>query len=301
MRDIILAKAMLNDRREKAEKDYADVLELLRSDKEFDEDYSRHSYLEFELARREVYGLEAGELKTERDKLKEKLAKCFEKNGMVGLGKPAYTCQKCSDTGYYGGKRCNCLEKARIEVNLDRFPALKDLPATAAEIDYGFYGGNNKAYEKCAEFLRDNFVNGDLNFCTIIGAPGTAKTYFAECCIKEMLLKGASITIINGVKLNRLFLEYHCAPLEKKASVWSELECDVLLVDDLGVEAVLNNVTVQYLYELLTERAEKKTLITSNLDLHALEEKYGQRILSRLADKRRSAVVPFGGSDYRLK
>lgn len=300
MRDIFKAEALIRERRERAEREREMLLEELLNDGEFAADYSRLSWLNFEIAKREVYGMPLEKLGEERELLREKIHRVLAEHGARGEGAD-YSCKACSDTGYINGKRCDCLERARIEINLSENPFLMEAPSSLKEIDFPFYGAKSAEYCKYARFLHNNFVKGGLNYCTLIGAPGTGKTYIAAVCVKEALYDGAEVRVINGVRLNRTFLEYHCAELARKASVWAELaEPDVLLIDDAGVEATLNNVTVQYLYELLTERADKKTVITSNLDLRGLENKYGQRILSRLADKRRGAFLRFSGEDYRI-
>ena len=180
-------------------------------------------------------------------------------------------------------------------------PNLSSRPDRLKDIDFKFYKSGATTYAKYAKLINNNFVKGEINFCTLIGASGTGKTYLAETALKETLYLGATISELNAIKLNRVFLEYHCAFLENKGDIWDELVTpDVLLIDDLGVESLLNNVTVPYLYELLTERADKKTIITTNFDLRKLEEKYGQRIMSRLSDKRKSLVINIGGEDYRI-
>lgn len=84
--------------------------------------------------------------------------------------------------------------------------------------------------------------------------------------------------------------------------MWETItETDAILIDDLGAEQVLNNVTIPYILEMLTERAENKvTVITTNLSPVELEKRYGQRIVSRLLDKKLSVGIEFGGEDLRI-
>lgn len=301
MKDIVKAQKIIENRREAAVKKYDDLLEKLRADEKFDDELRRLSFLDFEIAKCEVFGQNCDDFIKERDDLKRKTTEYLSKKGIKNIDEPDYFCKKCKDRGYVGRNKCECLEKTRIEVNLDRNPSLKEIPESLRKIDYNFYGEKSAEYLKCAQILNNSFIKGDMNFATVTGKAGTGKTYLAEVCLKDMLYGGSQVAVINAVKLNRIFLEYHCAPLESKAGIWAELiEPDVLLLDDMGVESVLNNVTVQYFYELLTERAELKTIITSNLDLRGFENKYGQRIMSRLADKRKSMIISVEGRDYRI-
>ena len=302
MDSIFYAKERIKANRARAEREYEEVLASLCEDETFEEKYRKLDVLNFEIAKREVFGMDKGDLEKEREELTGYVDAQLKARKIRGIGEPNYSCEKCRDTGYVNGKKCDCLERTRIAIEMENNPFFALLPDRLKDVKFDFYGKNAEKYAKYAKFVNNNFVKGELNTCTLIGASGTGKTYIAETAVKEMLLSGMSVAVHNAVKLNRVFLEYHVAFLENKGEIWRDLIApDVLLIDDLGVESVLNNVTVQYLYELLTERADKKTIITSNLDLRRLEDKYGQRIMSRLADKRKSAVLLFDGEDYRIK
>ena len=302
MRDLTKALSIIAERKSRAEKEYDDLLSLLLSDEDFERDYRRMSYLNFEIAKKEVFGEDATELRPERETLRKIVEKTLKDHGAVGLDQPKYVCKNCRDTGYASGKKCACLERARIEVDLSDNPSLQAVPDGLKEVDGAFYGKNENAYLLYLKDIRKGFVKGDTRFLTLIGKAGTGKTYIALTAVKEMLLAGAMVRVLNAVQLNKIFLEYHCAYLADKGGIWETLvEPDVLLIDDLGAESTLKNVTEQYLYELLVERMDKKTIVTTNLSLDAIAQKYNQRIMSRLSDKKLSSVWEIEGEDLRLK
>ena len=301
MKDVRKALLRIEERKEAAEEGYEKIVRDLTNDESFEESYRRLSYLNFEIARREVFSEDVSDLIAERQTLRAVVDEAFVKKGALGYGKPRYSCSKCKDTGYVNGKKCACLERERIEVDLTDNPVLRDLPAEMKGIDVSFYGENAAAYLLRIKSIRKSFVKGEQNFVTLIGKAGTGKTYVAATAVKELLYAGQMVSVVNAVKLNKIFLEYHCAYLSEKAAVWEQLiEPDVLLIDDLGAESVLNNVTEQYLYELLVERMDKKTIVTTNLSLDSIATRYNQRIMSRLSDKRRSLVLELVGSDLRI-
>lgn len=302
MNDLRRAKLLVEKTKREAELAYENKLSALKNDDAFAAAYSRASYLKFEIARRNVFAINGvEELEKEREQQMLIVREALKKEGLSELDCPEYHCKKCRDTGFFNGARCECLEKARIEINLDDYKFLRKLPDSLNDIDLDFYREKKSYYAKYVKFLHDEFLSGPLNFCTLLGKPGCGKTYLSYVAAKESLFCGKTIKIINSIRLNRELLEYHCAPLDAKTALWSEIaDYDLMVIDDLGVESLLNNVTLQYLYELLTERADKKTVITGNLTLRALEEKYGQRIFSRLSDKTKSAILPISGDDYRL-
>ena len=301
MKDVQKALVKIEERKTAAEEAYEGIVRDLSRDENFESSYRRLSYLNFEIARREVFSEDATELLSERQTLKDLVDEAFLKKGALGYGKPRYYCEKCKDTGYADGKKCDCLERERIEVDLTDNPTLRDLPDEMKGIDAAFYGEREKEYLLFIKSIRKNFVKGEQNFVTLIGKAGTGKTYIAATAVKELLYAGKMVSVVNAVKLNKIFLEYHCAYLSEKSGVWAQLiEPDVLLIDDLGAESLLNNVTEQYLYELLVERMDKKTIVTTNLSLESIATRYNQRIMSRLSDKRRSLVLELVGTDLRI-
>ena len=64
---------------------------------------------------------------------------------------------------------------------------------------------------------------------------------------------------------------------------------------------MLNNVTKEYLYLVISERMlkSKSTLISTNLDAKNILERYGERIFSRLFDKTKSLLLRIEGHDLR--
>ena len=77
--------------------------------------------------------------------------------------------------------------------------------------------------------------------------------------------------------------------------------CDFLVIDDLGAEPVLQNVTNEYLLGIITERLRqgKHTVVTTNLTPEEIQEKYNDRIFSRLTEKKFSRAVEFPEDNLR--
>ena len=76
----------------------------------------------------------------------------------------------------------------------------------------------------------------------------------------------------------------------------------LLLIDDLGTEPMMRNITVEYLFTLLNERiaAKRHTVIATNLSPVQLQERYGERVMSRILDRSRGVALKFVGRDVRL-
>ena len=156
-----------------------------------------------------------------------------------------------------------------------------------------------KVYEKlktwCARY--PNITTTNIN---IIGGTGSGKTFLLECVANELIKKGVMVCYKTAFELNELARLYH---IGKSYNFSDCLNADVLLIDDLGTEPVLKNVTKEYLYNLINSRQINKrpTLISTNLSLDNILDRYDERIFSRLANKNLSTVIQLLSKDKRLQ
>ena len=76
-----------------------------------------------------------------------------------------------------------------------------------------------------------------------------------------------------------------------------------LVIDDLGTEPMVPNVTKETLFSVLNERIAMRlpTIVISNQMTDALSERYDERIVSRLTDKSVTAIVVFSGKNLRTR
>ena len=75
----------------------------------------------------------------------------------------------------------------------------------------------------------------------------------------------------------------------------------VLMLDDLGSEPLIRNITIEVLFNLINERLirGRSTVISTNLKLEELRERYTERIVSRISDPATSLVITLEGKDLR--
>lgn len=76
--------------------------------------------------------------------------------------------------------------------------------------------------------------------------------------------------------------------------------CDLLIIDDLGSEAV-NSQTVSFLFELVNDRilSGRKMVISTNYSISEIAKVYSERLHSRILEH--FVPVRFFGEDVRLK
>lgn len=264
--------------------------------------------LNLEIAKLEASGKDATALKTT---LKELVCEKQKYLKSIGLEEsdlfPKYECKICGDTGKVAGGFCECFirekNKAIIRecgLKLDEIPDFSELQTDIFKDEKQ----KNKfiELEKYLEKWCDAFPNVTKQRIVICGETGLGKTTLARCMAKRLSLKGHLVCFLTAFEVNNILLRYHTNFKQNKTDELSSLlESDILFVDDLGTEPILKNVTTEYLQLVLSERERKNRpiIITTNLDERSLAERYGERISSRIFDKKSSTCYCLTGNDLR--
>ena len=87
-------------------------------------------------------------------------------------------------------------------------------------------------------------------------------------------------------------------PEEAEQDIRRYLQCDLLILDDLGMERD-NGFTVSVIYEVINARLRsgKSTVISSNLSAEEISSRYNPQVASRLAGEYEN--LKFYGRDIR--
>ena len=240
------------------------------------------------------------QLKTEREQLDNLTVKLgfTDKDFAV-----KYDCNICSDTGRLeSGSRCKCYKKLLHKLTLEELGLEKKKLHSFKRAGHKDVNDLEKIYAKMQSYC-EKFPDTDKNI-VIAGSVGTGKSYLAKCIANELVSKDYNVIFISACELNSILLKYHTAPIDEKG-VYLDLltECDLLVIDDLGSEPIYKNVTEEYLLMIITERMTKGNpfIITTNLEQEQLLDRYGDRTLSRLNDKRHGVFIKIKGEDLRRK
>ena len=230
-----------------------------------------------------------------------------------------YLCSKCSDTGYIDTKICDCLmELYKKEQTLSLSSLLKLGDETFDSFDLSYYnvtpspdtgisprGAMKVIKEICEEYSR-NFGDKSMNLF-FNGAPGLGKTFLSACIARVVADKGFSVVYDTA---SSVFSKYEDEQFgrDNDSVDWHEirleikryLECDLLILDDLGTEFI-TKLTIGALYDLINTRliTNRKTIVSSNLSIDELQERYNKQIASRLEGEYN--VLTFRGEDIRKK
>ncbi len=223
-----------------------------------------------------------------------------------------YDCEKCRDSGLTDeipARFCECFENAiRLrmfedgtmagldEQNFRRFN--EKLVISANSPEDASYIINVKKY---CELYADYFPNNRKVNLVLSGPGGVGKTFLLNCIFARICERGFSGVRITAYRMHEVMRKKHFGTETDAESFESLIETPLLMIDDLGTEPMLKNITVEYLFTLLNERcaAKRHTVIATNLSPERIKERYGERVASRLLDASRGEVTCLKGSDLR--
>ena len=272
------------------------------------------SYEDISLAQQEFTKTFFSNLDGSKDKLVKEKEKAYhdalKKHGfnIKDITKPAYLCDKCKDTGRVDGHICSCIKKDYLSA-LKNESGLGNIDITISNADLSILK-DEQARETLTKYyhqmqvLATKYPNIKKNTFLFVGKTGTGKTHLSQATAGEFILNGRSVKYVSAYKFNSDMIAAHISPMIAKEQAMEDyFTSDLLVIDDLGTEPITRNVTLEYLYLVLTQRQEanKPTIITTNLDGNGIMSRYQERMFSRLTCKTFSLIYTFTGADLRIK
>ncbi len=268
--------------------------------------------------------LKGGNVKEELESLKAKSLKLQEEYKAVldSMGytvedtEPQYTCKKCNDTGYVEVENrtvmCECLKKAMIEsacAELNRYSPLSlctfedfSLNYYSHDIESGYprssYEQMNKNLNVCKDYARNFTKNSPSLFMR--GETGLGKTHLSLAIANEVIKKGYGVIYVSAPALvSKLEKEHFSYGREESTTESAVLDCDLLIIDDLGTEFI-TQFSSSAIYNIFNSRllAGKPIIINTNLSMSELDKRYTDRFVSRIVGQ--AVRLDFFGNDVRI-
>ena len=249
---------------------------------------------------------EIKKMRTEITALQKKQATALKK---VGLSMddliPQYTCPKCKDAGYIGGIPCSCL-MTKVKTALAQQNGLYNRLKYSFETSDPKIVEQNESLKKAYEIAKkyvEKFPNFQYPSLVFVGNVGAGKTYLIECIANALIQKSQYVVFSTAFDLNRTIQNsFGVGTLEREAMLAPYFESDLLIIDDLGSEPIIKNVTISNLFSVINERQSHNLpiIISTNLDIEEIQERYGDRVASRIFNKRLNLIIPFLGKDLRI-
>ena len=222
-----------------------------------------------------------------------------------------YRCDACRDTGYVGeapSRFCDCFE-AELRRMIHEDGSMAGTEEQCFErFDETVYPeeGNQRARmlrarELCEEYA-NSFPEGKYLNLLLAGTIGQGKTFLLNCIYERVVSRGHSAVRVTAFRMFEAMRRQHFANTAEEREFSELVDAPLLLIDDLGTEPMMRNITVEYLFMLLNERmaAKRHTVIATNLSPVQLKEMYGERVMSRIMDRSRGVALMLSGKDVRL-
>ena len=226
---------------------------------------------------------------------------------MASIGEIVYDCDVCKDTGYINGKICDCIHNAAKKIRLNDLSAKLPLDSCHFEnFDLNYYkseeidGANPRKrmtaiFKLCREYVI-NFNPATSESLLFMGDTGLGKTHLTLAITYELLNRG--FDVIYGAAYN-LFSEMETEHFSEHTNnkYNAAIDCDLLVIDDLGGEFVSPYIQ-SLLYNIINTRdlANKPTIINTNLSMAEIANRYTPRVASRLI---KYTAKKFIGNDIR--
>jgi len=222
-----------------------------------------------------------------------------------------YTCPDCKDKGIIDGKKCHCFTKAANALLFSQSNMEKRLQKTLSDFKIDLYDDTSKditdrtsrqsaeaALNYAHKFVQE-FPNRTNLF--IFGETGTGKTHIACCIATELINRGFSAIFIKAAEyIDLCYQRFSDKGGEKSAMYEKLLNCELLVLDDLGADVTTKN-SDSLLLSLIDDRLNSglSTIITSNLSISQIKDIYSERVSSRIIGDYKN--FHFFGVDHRLK
>ncbi len=224
-----------------------------------------------------------------------------------------YTCPICKDTGYIHGKACVCLKQALIRQLYDQ-SNIRDIleKENFDALSLSYYGNTlldngqttRQYMEQVIGYARSYVQDYKIKKPSLLlyGQTGVGKTFLSNCIAKGVLDQYMSVVYLTATQLFDIFSQdtFGDRDLEEEPLSPFILDCDLLIIDDLGTE-LTNSFTNSKLFYCINERLLRKvgTIISTNLSMNDLRDTYSERVVSRIVGNYETIRLP--GEDIRLK
>ena len=239
---------------------------------------------------------------------------------LTALGYPADyleekpRCARCGDAGFLpDGSMCACLRSYYAREQIAELSHMLDIGSQSFDtfrLDYystdrgGLPRSPREAAQRnleiCQSFARD-FRPGKQNLL-LFGAPGLGKTFLSACIARVVSEDGFSVVYDTA---GHIFSQFEAAKFRRDddgdtagEDVERCMNCDLLILDDLGSEMTTSFVQ-SALYQIVNTRQmeRRSTIISTNLTPGELARRYTPQIASRIEGE--YTLLPFAGEDIR--
>jgi len=218
---------------------------------------------------------------------------------------PRYRCPACRDTGYAGEvekKLCGCIKQRMYALRYaasginsrevfanfreDVYPAEEQLKRTL------------KVKRICEEYCRQ-FPGQSPPDMLLMGGTGLGKSFLLNAMAAELTAAGHEVWKTTAYSFISAVME----GIKGRGDSPDFTGPELVILDDLGTEPMISNVTRESLFSLINERqsAGRATVWATNQQLESIQAMYGDRFFSRITMAARTRIIRLTGEDLRMR
>lgn len=229
---------------------------------------------------------------------------------------PVCRCPVCGDTGYVGEivrEKCECFNQAFYARMYQRMGLSESTQQSFESFNPDVFSAEKlpgKTYSqrelmtvirKTCENYADTYPNVAVKDMLLMGQSGLGKTYLMHAMAKRLIQRGQNVLIISAYKFLETARKAYMSGVNDDLDAL--MDADVLMVDDMGAEPLMENITIVQWFNLINERQlrGKGTIISTNLMEDELRRRYTERIASRLMNNTQCRLIQFAGEDVRRR
>ena len=229
---------------------------------------------------------------------------------------PVYRCPRCQDTGYVGEpvrEQCECLRTTFFTRLYQRIGLGENAQQSFENFDLSIFSAEKlpdkpfsqreimSLFRQQCKGWAEQFPKVPQKNVMMMGQSGLGKTYLMHAMAKVLLERGFNVLMISAYR----FLE-----TARKAYFTGDngdmdvlVDADVLMIDDMGAEPLMENITITQWFNLINERQlrGKATVVSTNLSERELRTRYTERIASRMLNTSECMILQFRGEDVRRR
>lgn len=222
---------------------------------------------------------------------------------------PPPFCPHCGGSGYVGAAMCECLrelcrqeqkkELSSLLSGKENFDGFRlDYYPTEPDPSLGVSPRQlmERTFRRCKRYAREFHLGAPSLLFS--GGPGLGKTFLSACIARAVADSGFSVVYDTA---GQLFDDFEAVKFggDQRDLTQKYLNCDLLIVDDLGTE-MTTQFTQSVLYRVINDRLleSRPMIVSTNLSDSALRQRYSPAIASRLLGA--FEICLFLGQDIRL-
>jgi DNA replication protein DnaC len=229
---------------------------------------------------------------------------------------PVCQCPVCGDTGYVGElvrENCECFNQAFYARMYQRMGLSESSAQSFEAFDLNVFSAEKlpgKTYSqrdlmnvirKTCEQYAESYPAVPVKDMLLMGQSGLGKTFLMHAMAKRLIQRGQNVLIISAYKFLDVARKAYMSGNPDELDTL--MDADVLMIDDMGVEPLMENITIPQWFNLINERQlrGKGTILSTNLMVDELRRRYTERIASRLMNNTQCKLVQFAGEDVRRR